>query len=377
MKNVLKDSKCSNCRACYFKCPKSAITMDLNIEGFYSAVIDENKCIGCNLCINVCPVENKREICDFYDAECYALINKNKDDLQKSSSGGIFKLLCEFVLSKDGVVCAPAFNDKFNLSHVFVFDVDFLDTIICSKYVESNLNDCFKDILKYLKKGTLVLFSGTPCQVAGLKCFLGKDYINLLTQDIVCHGVPSPKLWLKYISEFDNVSSVQFRNKDYGWENFAMTVNCGKSKYSKPHYDDNYMKLFLNDVCLKESCYECVFKNGNSYADITLGDFWGISKIFPAINFKNGVTMLMINSIKGMTLYDNVLNNAIVLGKCKVSDVSQHNPALCKSAKYRETRSDFFRDLNNCKIRKLARKYGKHLSKKDRLKKLIKKVIRG
>lgn len=283
MINIVDKSLCSGCHACMSVCPKFAITMQKDNEGFLYPIVDENKCIGCDLCDKSCqvlnPITNENE-----PIVAYACNNLNDAVRMQSSSGGIFSLIAEWIISQNGVVFGAGFDDELNVVHMAVDNTNDLSKLRGSKYVQSVIGDSYIQTKELLDAGIKVLFSGTPCQIDGLLHFLRKDYDNLYTLDIVCHGVPSPKVWKKYLEyqEILNGSSLSktklptFRSKEDGWIRFrsALFFENGNS-YSMTHEKDLYMKAFLKNVSLRNSCFSCYSKSINRNSDITLADLWG------------------------------------------------------------------------------------------------------
>lgn len=373
----LDPNKCTGCSACKSACPVKAINMVQNKEGFYYPEIDFNKCIKCDRCSKICPVINKQK--NVTSGKSYACYNKNFDEKRKSSSGGIFILLAKYVLKNHGVVYGAAFNNDFQVRHIRVDNVKNIYKLMGSKYVQSLMEDIYDDVKKQLSSEKLVLFSGTPCQIEGLLSFLGKKYNNLITADIVCHGVPSSIVWKKYLDyrkriDKENPIDISFRNKDSSWKSFNMKFTYKNNvPYSNPHYKDPYMNLFLNNLCLRKSCYNCVFKDKYKKSDITLGDLWGIDN-FNEIDFedKNGVSLLIVNTEKGNQLLETIKND-IMFAEIDINQAIEYNSAISNSVLENKKRDIFFKDLNRVSTTKLFKKYR---LKNNILKKAIKKLLR-
>ncbi len=383
MEKVISKEKCCGCSACYNICPKSAITMQEDINGFHYPIINEEKCINCHLCQKNCPILNKtKKQLDYGERLAYACYNKNLPDRLNSSSGGVFALLAKNIIKRNGLVVGAQFNEDFLVEHTIVTKEDELEKLYGSKYVESNINKIYTEIKSYLEDGKTVFFAGTPCEIYGLKNYLKRDYDNLYTQDIICHGVPSKKVWrkyLNYISKNEKIKKINFRNKKYGWNNFSMSIDTIRKKYNASHYDDPYMQFFLSNICLRQSCYDCQFKKGQIASDITLGDFWGIDKFDEAMNDNKGTSLLILNSDKGKLLF-NEIKNDIVLKKINLEEVVPYNSALEKSVELNDKRSDFLNDLDSLSFDELFTKYGVRKSKLkmrfETLKKEIKRRIK-
>ena len=261
---IEKKEKCTGCFGCYNACPVHAITMENDENGFKYPKIDKNKCIKCGLCEKICPVLNKR--INENNIKAYAAYSKNDEVRMNSSSGGIFTLIAEYVIDNNGVVFGASFDTNFMVKHIKISKKSDLRKLQNSKYVQSSINQTFEQCKQLLEDNVKVLFTGTPCQINGLLNYLGKDYNNLFTQDIICHGVPSPKLWEKYLdyrkAKDSNIpKEINFRNKKNGWNLFSTMFKYEKKSYCKDHQSDLYMKCFLENICLRDSCYQCFFKD--------------------------------------------------------------------------------------------------------------------
>ena len=278
MIEIKSKEDCCGCYACYNICPKQCITMKTDNEGFWYPKIDKNKCINCNLCEKVCPIINPVKRVDSKKI-AYASMNKDEQVRMKSSSGGIFSILAEYIIKNNGVVYGAGFDEDFNIKHKRILYSTDLDLLRGSKYVQSSIGDIYKQVKNDLENNNPVLFTGTPCQVEGLRSYLRKEYVNLITMDFICHGVPSPLVWEKYLkkmkkSKQENIKNIYFRNKDIGWKLFSLKIIFDKRIYSNDLNNDLFMKGFLQDVYLRPSCYNCKFKKINRISDITVADFF-------------------------------------------------------------------------------------------------------
>lgn len=307
---LASSDKCCGCSACFSICPKQAISMQENKEGFLQPVIDETKCIRCGKCQNVCPVL-KPVYKNNTEPQCYAAM-ANDDIRMKSSSGGVFTLLAEYVLDKGGYVCGAAYDDNWMVHHIIIDKKEDLDKIRGSKYLQSSMDNCYQEIKDLLQKNNWVLFSGTPCQVAGLYSFLGKDYEKLLTVDIFCHGAPSRSIWKKYLSEtFEqkNIKNINFRDKSkIGWScsHCVITLNNEEKIIT-----DDFTKMFHNSTLLNQACENCSFSKLFRPADISIGDWWGISDYIKGVNDGKGISIVLINNKKGNDIFQKVVLNPI------------------------------------------------------------------
>ena len=299
-------SKCVGCAGCYSICPKKCINMSDDNEGFKYPIVDEIKCINCNMCTKVCPTINPKTKPSLQKS--YAAYNKDEDTRINSSSGGLFAIFSKEVLSQGGVVFGAMFDESFNVIHGYIENENQLFKFQGSKYVQSSIGDTYKKCKEFLEQNRLVYFTGTPCQINGLKNYLRKEYNNLLTQDFVCHGVPSPKVWNDYKARFKKMENVSFRDKTNGWLDFYMKVNDYKASHSK----DPFMTAFLTNNILRPSCYECKFKTKDRISDITLADLWGASSIVPEMDDDKGISLLVINSNKGLNLFEKVKSDLVM-----------------------------------------------------------------
>ncbi|MDD3392061.1 MAG: Coenzyme F420 hydrogenase/dehydrogenase, beta subunit C-terminal domain [Bacilli bacterium] len=312
----LKDKNfiCTGCFLCQSICPVGAINMEKDSEGFYKYSIDEDKCINCGLCVKKCPklnpIQKNNEI-----RECYASYSKDKGILRNSSSGGIFSELANFFLDNNGIVIGAGWSNN-DIKHMAITDKKDLPKLRGSKYLQSNLNDIYDEIAEAIKQKRKILFSGTPCQVYAIKSLYG-NYSDLYTIDIVCHGVPS-KLVLDYsIKQRYNKESllIDFRNKQTGWYyKFALKYTGEDFSKTMVNDKDGWFVEFLDNKFLKKDCYNCQFTGLKRSSDITLGDFWGIVDIDNDLSVQNqdeGVSLVLINSDKGDTLFNEITNKVI------------------------------------------------------------------
>lgn len=335
--------KCCGCGACFDACPVNAISMQ-EINGFMYPVINDSKCINCGKCKQICPIINTKYI-NFEKPLCYAVC-ANNIEREDSSSGGAFPVLAKYILNKGGVVVGAAFNEKWGCDHILIDSIDEIKKLKGSKYLQSNAYICYKDIKEKLNQGKTVLFSGTPCQNAGLKAFLGKDYKKLYCIDIICHGVPSPAIWQQFLSEnFTDISSINFRDKEKGWNNFELSIYHNKNKkYSLIMTDDVYMMSFLTHLNLRKSCTSCPFNKIPRQGDLTIGDFWGVDASNPIFADDKGVSVVLVNNEKGQKLFSEIKEDFIVVEPKSLEKAIKNNPNLV-SASNPHPSSDRFFDL--------------------------------
>lgn len=379
MTEVLERQKCTGCGACASVCPKHCIKMTSDEEGFLYPVVDTALCIDCSMCRKVCPVINnctpKAE-----RPAAYVAVSTDEAIRLKSSSGGVFSALAEEVLENSGVVFGAAFDGEFKVVHTAVEEKRELPKLRGSKYVQSAVGDSFQTVKECLEKGRLVLFSGTPCQVAGLKSYLKMDYDNLLCLDFICHGVPSPDLWKRYV-EFceekndSKLTDASFRDKSESWGSFSMRLEFQNGKVQCNNLSkDLYLRAFLSDVALRPSCYECSFKTVGRVADITLADYWDVSKIHPEMFDNKGTSLLLVHSEKGGELLKSVAER--VSYKPTELDVAlASNQAAVRSAAKPRSREAFLSDIKILGFEKTVNKYCDGYYKKQ-FKRVINKLKR-
>ena len=313
---ICDEALCTGCMMCAEVCPKSAIDYRTNVQGFWYPHIEERKCIGCKKCEKVCPIniDNKYKKTD----DIVAAWNRDKDIRLSSTSGGVFYSLAKCVLDNGGVVYGAALDASNEVYHKRIASIDELHLLSGSKYVQSNNGGCYRKVKDDLTGENMVLFSGTPCQVSALKSFLGKEYKNLICIDIVCHGVPSPRVFKDYVDYVSRKYSstpqrINFRYKKPCWSVFSMKIDFKNgSTYTASKFKDPYLYFFLvgggrGDLTLRRSCFECRFASPERTGDITLGDFWGILATSPKQkDQENGVNIVLINSPKGRAIFDKV-----------------------------------------------------------------------
>lgn len=359
--DIVKKQNCCGCFACYNICSQKCISMQSNDEGFWYPVVDTKRCIDCGLCEKVCPILNKKIIENHPVA--YACINKDDKIREQSSSGGVFTVIAERVIANNGVVFGAGFDDEFNVVHSWTDKINDLGNFRGSKYVQSCIGNTYKQARDFLKQGRQVLFSGTPCQIAGLRSYFGKDYETLICLDIICHGVPSPLVWQEYrskVAKNKEVNFISFRDKTYGWKRCSLKFTYNNDDiYIKDLSTDEFMQGFLKNLYLRPSCYVCSFKTLNRQSDITLGDFWGIQNILPDFDDDRGTSLILVNSKKGNAIFSSVADK-LDYKKVDIDQAILYNPSTVKSVDYNPKRDQFFRELpGSADISQLIAKYTK------------------
>ena len=316
---------CCGCTACLNVCPVKCITMQEDEEGFLYPVIEKEKCIHCHKCEKVCPVQNTD--CLNSKTETFVGYSRDEDIRMQSSSGGIFSVSAEWILQQSGVVFGAAFDENFEVHHIAIETKKELVKLRGSKYVQSRLENVYPEVKQYLEKKRKVLFTGTACQVAGLKRYLNKEYDNLFAIDVLCHGVPSPKIWRMYLEEkkkqhHTSIEKIEFRNKENGWKNYSMKISFSNVQpYCVHFFEDKFMRMFLYNIDLRPSCYACHFKEFPRESDMTIGDSWGIEKYMPDMDDDKGTSVILVHSSNGEKLFK-AIRNSLIVREAKLDEVT-------------------------------------------------------
>lgn len=371
MIDIQNKASCTGCYACVRICPKQCISMQPDEEGFWYPSVDKGICVNCGLCEKVCAVAHPFPIRQ--PLATYAARSKQAKYLSLGSSGGIFQPLAERVIADGGVVFGVRFNEHWEVIHDKAEVPEELPAFSGSKYVQSRTGDTYREAEGFLKAGRKVLFSGTPCQIAGLYAYLRKPYENLYTVDFICHGVPSPKVWQIYLNEISkrlqqkypdsrlHLSEVSFRDKSSGWNDSSLSVHYTGKKQgaiacSEKKSRNVYFRGFLGNLYLRPSCHHCPCKEGKSNSDITLGDFWGIGKVCPSFDDDKGTSVVMLNSPRGISLWKTIETESL---EVTLKDIVSGNEAYTHSSPYPPERRLFFQDLHQSadSLSNLIRKY--------------------
>jgi len=338
--HISEKDACCGCTACAERCPRQCIKMQSDDEGFLYPVVDEEVCVHCNLCEKVCPILNPQTPANILQVS--AAKHTNENVRRNSSSGGVFSAIAGGIIKQSGVVFGAKFDESWNVIHSYAENMDEATAFRGSKYVQSSIGECYKDAEQFLKKGRIVLFTGTPCQIAGLKKFLGKEYENLYTIDFICHGVPSPYVWKKYVETLQQggvdggntaspslynrsvITRLLFRDKTAGWRKSGFSAERGvpqenshnsvsplkhTQRYKYEILQSNiFLRGFLQNLYLRPSCYHCHFRNCKSGSDVTIADFWGIQKLMPDFDDDKGCSLIIEKTQRFQTFLQKDLN---------------------------------------------------------------------
>lgn len=360
---IEEKSDCCGCTACMNTCPKGAIEMIEDDEGFKYPYINKDKCIDCGLCKKVCPIlNNKKEV--KYKQDGYVINNKNNKIRKESTSGGAFSAIAEYVISTGGYVFGAAFEKDYTVTHQCVDNKKELAKFRNSKYVQSSPKDTFKRVKELLKDNKLVCYSGTPCQIEGLRSYLQKDYENLIIVDVVCRSVPSPKLlriYLDYIrkNKLDNeeIEKVIFRDKSkYGYKYTLMTVKSKNYIYQEGIDTDPYLRAFFSGLSIRPSCENCKFKKQYRKSDFTMWDCFNVEKFNRNMDDNIGTTRLLVQSEKGKRIFKKIKNN-IDYKKIDSDILIRDSKELVKTTHNNSERTKFFEDLNKLSYEEINKKY--------------------
>ena len=379
MITITDKSQCCGCSACAQRCPKQCISMQMDNEGFLYPQVDSSKCIDCHLCEKVCPVINQ------YDARTplnvYAAKNYDDEVRHQSSSGGIFTLLAEQTIKDDGVVFGACWDKEWDVKHDYIDNISDLQKFRSSRYLQSVIGDNYLKAEQFLKTWRKVMFTGTPCQIAGLKHFLRKEYDNLLAVEVICHSVPSSGVWQQYLTtrlhtlkwEKSDIRNISFRDKKTGWKTYSFVIeNENGNILTELSSKNAFMRGFLADLYTRPSCHACPAKQLRSGSDITLGDFWGIESLMPEIDDDKGVSAIIVNSDKGKQVLHNI---DVELHEVQYSELTKRNPALVKSFPITSKRTEFFKEDGFTFEEKVKRLAKKPFSMKTLVYRIVRKII--
>lgn len=387
--NNISKQNCCGCNVCGDICPTKAINFLVDIEGFWYPKINLDNCINCDLCEKVCPNINilKLKHNDYSEPKnAIAAINKNLKVRWESTSGGAFSAFADAIFESEGYVGGAVYDENFTVHHIITKRANDLDSLRSSKYLQSNAEGFYIAVRDVVKTGKNVMVCGTPCQMAGLRAFLGKDYDNLIVIDFICRGINSPKVYRKYLDSLEKrykgkVIKIKAKNKELGWRSLTrkVTFDNGENYYGYL-LDDDFRRGYHTNLFCRPSCYECKYKGFPRIADITLGDFWGIEKYDKNLDNNIGTSMILLNSQKGEMFFEKE-KHRFEFKELNLETTFNGNIALFKPLDHPSIgREKFFKDLDSDSFDNIAKKYfplkvlQKH-SIKDRIKLVVKPYL--
>lgn len=328
-----KSSRCVGSGACEAACPSKCISMEVSEAGEYRPVINKNRCVGCNACDKVCLI-NGKDVVSYPIGKAYFGWDKNFNVRKDSSSGGIANVIAKQIILTNGVVCGVGFDSNWTAKHYIITEANELNLVQGSKYVESKCGRVFVEIKNILRIGKRVLFIGLPCQVLALRTFLATEYSNLICVEVFCHGAPRIGIFHKYISYLERkygcVKKINFRSKHYGWATASYHIQCEKTCFYQKHTKNIYHLMFGYHNSLRRSCFECTCRKNYRYADISLGDFWGIEKFYPQVDAEKGVSAIFVNSEKGKKIFEEISDD-IYMEQCTKNEILEKNTWFIKN----------------------------------------------
>lgn len=411
MIHITDKKNCCGCSACVQRCPKQCIRLEEDTEGFLYPQVDEETCIKCGLCEKVCPILNQADKLSVL--EVLAVKNPDDEERMNSSSGGVFLPLAREVINQGGVVFGAVYDESWEVHHVYAEKIEDVYPMMGSKYLQSKIGNSFKDAERFLKQGREVLFVGSPCQIAGLRTYLrSKQYPNLLAVDFLCHGVPSPGVWRRYLAEtyggYDAkeqsrlqatagknsvllsslnatspIGDIKFRDKrESGWKKFRFVVrqkSASKADQntvlsSDIHYMNPFMQGFLSDIYLRPSCYACKCKNGVNHSDMTIADFWGINQSAPEFDDDKGVGLVLLNTEKGEEYFSRLPMDMM---PSNLEKAHYYNGGFNEHTMAHPKRDQFFFLIENGKSIKAAVDICLRLPFKQRVVRLVKRIVKN
>lgn len=362
MIEINKKTNCCGCTACAAICPKDSIVMKEDDEGFLYPVVDKETCIDCGACERVCPImHTKKE--EPFEQHAYIVQNNDPTVLRESTAGGAFTAIAKYILHNQGVVFGVTLGPNLAAQHISVEKESELFQFRNSKYVQSAVGESYRKVKNFLDQGRYVCFSGTPCQVEGLKSYLKKDYENLVTVDVVCRAVPSPMIFRKYLEYqekvlADNIKTVRFRDKYYGYKYSTMNVITDKNggNYHQGVESDPWLRAFFSNICDRPSCHSCHFRKQYRVSDFTIWDCFNVNRFSKELDNDNGATRVLVHTEKGRKIFDEIKNDFVCI-QVRLEDAVAGVKEMKESVAPNEAREEFFLDAKKMSGDQLFEKY--------------------
>ena len=368
---------CTGCGACASTCPVDCIRMVEDKEGFLQPKVDGKKCIGCHRCEKTCPILNKEPI-KKGQTKAFAAINKDEAVRMRSSSGGVFHALAKWVVEQGGVVFGARFDEHWEVMHDYAETLEGVEAFMGSKYIQSRIGNTYKQAKTFLEDGRWVLFSGTPCQLGGLRAYLGKEYDRLVQVDLICHGVPSPKVWRSYLKENLKrgvVKTVSFRDKENGWKDSQnVLISATANTIRERQMDNLFFRGFIRNVYLRRSCYSCQFRSCHRNSDLTIADYWGVQDLCPEMFDDKGTSLVFSHTRLGNEMIQQK-GSGVVYMEQALDDAVRYNPSMESDVPKDNRRRWFFRLFAFMPFNKAAKVIDKD-GFVTRLKRKVKKLVK-
>lgn len=345
----INENECYGCGACANACAKRCIHLSESEKGFYVPILDRNSCNNCDMCETVCPVLNEKSP-EFVLSSAYLFINGNDYNRRVSSSGGFVNAAAEYLMNNNNgaVVYGAAFDDDFKVVQKGISEYEKIYELMGSKYVQSYVNESLlKEVKEHLDENTQVLYVGTPCQIAGLKSFLGKEYDNLYTIELICEGVPSPRVWREYLCDYyknKEIRYIQFRYKFFGWWNHGLRIQFAKDDYYSPTRGgtDPYMQCFMNNLSTSMACDHCRYRRKEHNGDFYIGDAWNVNRIRSNMDDNMGITTVFANSLKAKKVMESLRDKHNIF-EITIDEATRFRPDLFESMGNSEKKEMFFK----------------------------------
>lgn len=367
---------CTGCATCANVCAKGAISMVEDREGFLQPRIDTTLCVECHKCEQTCPIVHPIDISQDFETKAYAAINKDEEIRMQSSSGGVFYALAKWIIEQGGVVFGARWNEKWEVIHDYAEDLESVKAFMRSKYVQSRVGETYKRAKQFLNAGRWVLYSGTPCQIGGLHSFLGKDYDKLIMVDLICHGIPSPGVWRKYLKEAtqgDKILDINFRDKTDGWSAHQCVVTTTTTTTTRLRLKQHpFFRSFRKEFILRKSCYSCPFRTYHRMSDITIADYWGVDKLCPEMFDNGGTSIIFSHTHLGDSMINNLSQKVRLMSQLKDNAIMGNSGMDREQPKYQP----FKRRLFYIVLRKSFMRAIKLIDKLDAPQEKVKHVAR-